>query len=257
MNDLIPLSAYEMMALFALLGLAFGSFLNVLVTRLPIMISRQRESDCLAASGEPIEAVGPTARYDLFWPPSGCPCCQTPIHFLHNIPLLSWLWLRGRAACCGVRIPLRYPALELGGALLFVVACHRHAEHWFGALAVATAWSLMLGCGVLAWRRQSAAASLYCALWLGLLINVGAGWYARGEQALFATALAWGAAWLLEMRSADGDSELLPRIALPAAWLGWPGLALAALLLLRGWYRDAVGGAVLCALPVLLWLWSV
>ncbi|WP_342321908.1 prepilin peptidase [Kosakonia sp. BYX6] len=92
---------------FALLGAIFGSFNNVVIYRLP----RMMRGDALSLS----------------WPPSFCPHCQQPIKARYNVPLLGWLWLKGRSRCCHQRISLRYPAVELGMALLFAAWVWQHS----------------------------------------------------------------------------------------------------------------------------------
>ena len=84
---------------FVLLGTIFGSFINVVIYRLP----RKMQGEAISLS----------------WPPSFCPHCRTRIHARDNVPLLGWLWLRGRSRCCHKRISVRYPAIEALMALLF------------------------------------------------------------------------------------------------------------------------------------------
>ncbi|MEG0637088.1 MAG: prepilin peptidase, partial [Pseudomonas sp.] len=118
-----------------LLGLIVGSFLNVLVHRLPVMMNRQwrdeaREALELPAHSEP--------RFDLFLPASRCPHCEHQIRAWENIPLLSYLYLRGRCASCKTPISPRYPLVELAGAGLALFA----AWH-FGFSASAGAFMLL------------------------------------------------------------------------------------------------------------------
>ena len=98
-----------------LLGLLTGSFLNVVVHRLPRMIEAAWEADQAAwqAERQGLPAPAPGPRYDLAQPPSHCPSCHTRIRWYQLIPLLSWLWLRGRCAHCSQRISVRYPLVEL------------------------------------------------------------------------------------------------------------------------------------------------
>ena len=106
-----------------LVGLLVGSFLNVVVHRLPIMMQRDWRDQCrdFISNGEPPAEL--EERYDLASPASRCPSCGTRIRPLQNIPLLSYLVLRGRCAECGWRIPVRYPAVEaLAGLMSLVVA---------------------------------------------------------------------------------------------------------------------------------------
>jgi len=105
-----------------MLGLAVGSFLNVVIYRLPIMLDRQWRAQCAELAGHDPHAAtvaaGPTERFDLVVPRSACPSCKAPITALQNIPLISWVALRGRCARCGTPISVRYPLVELLTGLL-------------------------------------------------------------------------------------------------------------------------------------------
>jgi leader peptidase (prepilin peptidase)/N-methyltransferase len=115
-----------------LLGLLVGSFLNVVIYRLPVMLEREWRAQCAeltqAAAGASAAAVlaaapAPAARFNLIVPRSACPKCQAPITALQNIPVVSYLFLRGRCARCGTPISARYPLIEaLTGVLSALVA---------------------------------------------------------------------------------------------------------------------------------------
>jgi len=108
------------------LGLAVGSFLNVVIYRLPVMLERQWRAQCAETAGDANAATLPAgvpARFNLVVPRSACPSCRAPIGALQNIPLLSWVLLRGRCARCGAAISIRYPLVEaLTGVLSGAVA---------------------------------------------------------------------------------------------------------------------------------------
>jgi len=108
------------------LGLVVGSFLNVVIYRLPVMLERQWRAQCAETSGEANAATVPAAvpaRFNLVVPRSACPSCRAPITALQNIPILSWVLLRGRCARCGAAISVRYPIVEvLTGVLCGAVA---------------------------------------------------------------------------------------------------------------------------------------
>ncbi|MDE2137488.1 MAG: prepilin peptidase, partial [Gammaproteobacteria bacterium] len=99
------------------LGLAVGSFLNVVIYRLPVMLDRQWRAQCAELAGHDPHATTVAAaaheRFNLMVPRSACPACKAPITALENIPLVSWLALRGRCAHCRAPIPVRYPLVEL------------------------------------------------------------------------------------------------------------------------------------------------
>ncbi len=128
----------------SLLGLVVGSFLNVLVHRLPRMLQRQWRQHCLDLLDTSPTGTAPAERYDLALPPSHCPHCDHRLSWQENIPLLSYLRQRGRCRACGQTIGLRYPLLELLGA-----ACGLLAVLTFGTSLIALA-AMLLGWGLLA-----------------------------------------------------------------------------------------------------------
>lgn len=140
---------------FGVLGLLIGSFLNVVIHRVPRMMERQWGEECaayaaehgLAAAAPPVDSA---PRYNLCTPRSHCPACQHVIRWYENIPILSYLALRGRCAGCGTRISLRYPLVELATGLLFF-AC---------------GWRWGIGATALLWCGYSAALlALACIDW--------------------------------------------------------------------------------------------
>lgn len=101
-----------------LLGLLVGSFLNVVIYRLPVMMDRAWRRECAALVAGPGDASPDFEPFNLIRPGSACPACKTPIKVRHNVPVLGWLWLRGRCAACGAAIPARYPVVEAGTGLV-------------------------------------------------------------------------------------------------------------------------------------------
>src|ERR1700742_2517257 len=95
------------------LGLLVGSFLNVVIYRVPVMLDRQWREQCaeLATPAGSLEASKPSEPFNLIAPRSACPSCKAPITALQNIPVLSYLFLRGKCANCGARISVRYPLI--------------------------------------------------------------------------------------------------------------------------------------------------
>ena len=153
LNDVAALFTSDP-ALFAgsafLLGLIVGSFLNVVIYRLPIMLERDWRSqaaEVLASSATPSDNA-PAVKFSLITPRSACPNCQAPIKAWQNIPVVSWLVLRGRCASCKNKIPARYPIVELATALLSAwVAWH----FGFGASAACgllVTWTLIALTGI-------------------------------------------------------------------------------------------------------------
>lgn len=126
----------------ALIGLIWGSFLNVVIYRLPLMNYRRDVEDTNDAFKTQLEVPIPV---NLISPRSFCPSCENPIPFYQNIPIVSFLILQAKCAHCGARIPIRYPLVEVICAL-FVFACVFHQESWLYALIdvmlLSTLWIL-------------------------------------------------------------------------------------------------------------------
>lgn len=218
----------------ALLGLCVGSFLNVVIHRLPKMMERQWRAECAELSGG--ETPDPVAKpYNLVVPRSACPACNRPIAAIENIPLLSWLALRGRCAGCRARISPRYPAIEaLTAALSAWIVWH------FG-FGMAAAGALLFTWAMIAltfidldtfYLPDSITLPL---LWLGLLFNIG-GTYTPLPGAVIGAAAGylslWSVYWIFKWATGKegmgyGDFKLLAAIG---AWLGWQMLPLTILL---------------------------
>jgi leader peptidase (prepilin peptidase)/N-methyltransferase len=118
---------------FGVLGLLIGSFLNVVIYRLPVMLEAQWKAECAELSGKESPAA---ETFNLMLPRSRCPKCDHQIRWYENIPVVSYLFLRGKCSACATPISLRYPLVELAtGALFFYCA-------WkWGATSTALVWS--------------------------------------------------------------------------------------------------------------------
>ena len=119
-----------MLVLCALAGLCFGSFLNVVVHRLPIMVARQWRGEALSILHI---RPAPQPRFNLMMPGSRCPACAAAVAPWDNIPVLSWLLLRGRCRQCAAAIPWRYPLVELGGAAVALASVGVWGISWLAA----------------------------------------------------------------------------------------------------------------------------
>ena len=130
-------------------GLLIGSFLNVVIYRIPVMLERQWREDCAeldqapCAAGETAAAAQPQAPFNLVVPRSACPACKAPITALQNIPVLSYLFLRGRCASCGVRISPRYPAIEALTGVLSAAVAWKFGFGWPALAALVLTWFLV------------------------------------------------------------------------------------------------------------------
>jgi len=207
----------------AVAGLCVGSFLNVVIYRLPKMMEAQWRAECAELNGaEPV----PAERFDLVHPPSRCPSCGTPIRALQNIPVVSWLALRGKCAACKAPISARYPAVELFTGILSVLVAWRVG--YSGALipALAFAWA-MVALAFIDFDTQLLPDDITLPLlWLGLLVNA-FGAFVDLRSAVFGAAsgylVLWLVYWAFRLLAGKegmgfGDFKLLAAIG---AWTGW------------------------------------
>lgn len=118
------------------LGLIIGSFLNVVIYRLPKMLDRQWRAQCAELGGANAETITAEPTFNLVVPRSCCPSCKKPIKAWQNIPVISWLLLRGRCAACNARISGRYPLVEALTGLLFGVVAWKFGIGWPAAAAL-------------------------------------------------------------------------------------------------------------------------
>ncbi|MCX7693189.1 A24 family peptidase [Tepidimonas taiwanensis] len=217
----------------ALLGLIVGSFLNVVIHRLPRMLERRWAAECAALqapqSGAP-PLPSESSRFDLLYPASHCPACKTPIRWYHNIPVLGWLLLRGRCAACGAPIAWRYPLVEVLTGVAFAIVFARHGAAWptlawwgFAAAVLALAFidwdTTLLPDDItlpLAWAGLIAAALG----WSGVTLADALWGAVAGYLSL------WSVYWAFKLLTGKegmgyGDFKLLAGLG---AWLGWQAL---------------------------------
>jgi leader peptidase (prepilin peptidase)/N-methyltransferase len=228
-----------------LLGLAVGSFLNVVIHRLPVMLERRWRAECAELAG----TEAPTAeRYNLVVPRSRCPACGHGITALENIPLVSYLLLAGKCSACKASISVRYPLVE---ALAGIIAGY---AAWRFGLAVATLGALLFSWAMIALAFIDLD-TLYLPdditlplLWAGLMFNL-FGVFADLESAVIGAAagylVLWLVFWLFKLATGKegmgyGDFKLLAAIG---AWLGWKTLPL--VILLSSFVGAAVGIALI------------
>lgn len=226
MNDVTLLVGLAMLA-----GLLFGSCWNVVIHRLPRMIEAEWAADHAHyqqhLAGHTAEPDQPPP-YNLWLPRSHCPHCQTPLRWYELVPLLSWLWLRGRCRHCGQAISRQYPMVELGNALLA-----GFAVFWFGPGLTALACYLFLafllaGCVIDARTQWLPDRITLPLLWLGLLFSNlhGHPLALSLTDAVWGVMLGWGLLWTVATGFAwctgkdglgGGDIKLLAALG---AWLG-------------------------------------
>ncbi|MCH2338662.1 prepilin peptidase [Pseudomonas sp. NPDC047963] len=222
------------------LGLLVGSFLNVVIHRLPIMMQRDWRAQAREFLELPVE---PTTTFNLILPNSHCPRCDHEIRPWENIPLVSWLALRGKCSSCRAPISSRYPLVELlCGVLSGYVAWHFGFSWQAGAMLLLT-WGL-LAMSMIDVDHQLLPDSLVLPLlWLGLIVNY-FGLFAPLPDAVWGAVAGylslWSVYWLFKLVTGKegmgyGDFKLL---AMLGAWGGWQVLPLTILL-------SSVVGAVL------------
>ncbi len=221
-------------ALALVVGLCVGSFLNVVVHRLPKMMERAWRAQCAELRGESTPQEQP-AKYNLAVPRSACPQCGHPIGALENIPVVSWLALRGACSACRKPIPIRYPLVEALGGLLAAYAIWRYGLTWKGAAACAMLW-MLLALTFIDFDTQLLPDSLTLPLlWAGLAANLFGLFAPLADAVIGAIAgylALWVVYWLFRLiRGKEGmgygDFKLLAALG---AWLGWQMLPLIVLL---------------------------
>jgi leader peptidase (prepilin peptidase) / N-methyltransferase len=210
------------------LGLLVGSFLNVLIHRLPKMLEREWQAHCAEMRGE---AVPEQEAFNLLVPRSRCPHCAHAIAWYENIPLLSYALQRGRCRACGGRIASRYPLVEAVSGLLAAYAAWHFGPTWQAVFAVLLLWSLLALTCIDFETFLLPDAMTQPLLWLGLLVN-SQGVFVSLESAVIGAAAGYLSLWLVyhlfrlltgKEGMGFGDFKLLAALG---AWLGWTLLPL-------------------------------
>jgi leader peptidase (prepilin peptidase)/N-methyltransferase len=213
-----------------LLGLLVGSFLNVVIHRLPIMLEKSWRCEALALDGREPPDEEP---YDLVRPRSACPKCKAPITALQNVPVFSWLLLKGRCANCRNPISARYPLVEAFTAVLSAAVAWRFGFGWTTAAALVLTWFLVALAFIDIDTQLLPDGLTLPLLWLGLLLAVAMPRIAGGRlpvdlrSAVIGAIAGYLALWsvyhlfrLLTGREGmgHGDFKLLAALG---AWMGW------------------------------------
>jgi leader peptidase (prepilin peptidase) / N-methyltransferase len=218
-----PLATPAAVALAFLVGLCAGSFLNVVIHRLPRMMEAQWKAECAALDGREAPAAAP---FNLMTPASRCPSCGSAITALQNVPLASWLALRGRCAACKAPISARYPAVEAMGGLLAVLVAWRFGYSAALIPALGFVWAL-LALTFIDFDTQLLPDDITLPLlWAGLIVNAFSTYVDLRSAVLGAVAgylvlwlVYWGFRLLAKKEGMGyGDFKLLAAIG---AWTGW------------------------------------
>lgn len=230
----------------ALFGLMIGSFLNVLIYRLPKMMELEWTEQCrlLLAEAEDnsqkstdvsaSELDSPDtekARFNLFFPNSHCPQCKQEIKPWQNIPVLSFLLLKGRCSQCQSKIPFRYPGVELVTGLLSAVVAYMLGPSWSCLAVLFLTWALIALTLIDFDHMLLPDEITLLFLWAGLMININ-GLFIPLDQAVLGAIIGymslWSFYWLFKLITGKegmgyGDFKLL---AMLGAWMGWQLLPL-------------------------------
>jgi leader peptidase (prepilin peptidase)/N-methyltransferase len=229
----------------AIFGLLIGSFLNVVVHRLPIM--RQREIDNYIADKEGKPLPFPD-RYNLMVPRSACPHCGHQITALENIPIVSWLFLRAKCSSCKAPISARYPLVEAVSGILSGLLVWHFGSGWLGLATLVFAYLLIAMTLIDVDHKELPDDLTYPLLWLGLLINLDGGLVPLREAVLGAAG-GYMVLWVVarayqlvrgQIGMGEGDFKLLAALG---AWFGWKMLP--ALILLSSFVGAAIGIAMI------------
>ena len=234
MLELLAASPTALVGVSFVLGLIIGSFLNVIVYRLPIMLERQWQAE--AAQSHEADATSVTQvlpeKFNLVVPRSACPACREPIGAIHNVPILSYLLLRGRCIHCHTRISVRYPIVELLTGVLTALVAWRFGYGATAACAAVVTWFLIALAAIDLDHQLLPDALTLPLLWLGLLASL-SGWASSGHglpvaprSAILGAVLGYLALWsvyhafrLLTGKEGMGygDFKLLAALG---AWMG-------------------------------------
>lgn len=224
-------------------GLVVGSFLNVVIHRLPRMLDRGWRAEARAYL-DPEATLESHERYNLVVPASHCPGCNKRIRAWENIPVLSWFFLGARCSGCGMQISARYPLVELAAALLGAMAAAHFGFGWATVGALALTWSLVALTMIDFDHQLLPDAITLPMLWAGLLFSLLPGQVTPADAIIGAAAgylSLWSVFWLFKLATGKdgmgyGDFKLL---AMLGAWLGWQ--ALPAVILISAFVGAAVG----------------
>lgn len=227
----LPWLYFSLVFLFSLM---IGSFLNVVIHRLPIMLEREWQAEYLGYFN-PETQPQQEERYNLMVPRSACPHCGHAITAIENIPLLSWLWLKGRCRECQAPISARYPLVELLTALLSLVVAATYPPGWGLLAALLLTWVLVALTFIDLDKMLLPDQLTLPLLWGGLLFNLAGGFAPLADAVIGAMAgylVLWSLYWAFKLLTGKegmgyGDFKLLAALG---AWLGWQALPIVLLL---------------------------
>jgi len=217
------------------IGLAIGSFLNVVIYRLPKMLQADWRQQCLEFLEQKDDQAEKQERFDLSFPGSHCPHCQQSIPFYRNIPIVSYLLQKGRCANCDAKISIRYPLVELLTAILTLAVALKFGFGWQALAAMLLTW-VLIALALIDYDTQLLPDNLTLPMvWLGLLLSLFPIFVDSTSSiagAVLGYMLLWSVYHLFKLITGKegmgfGDFKLL---AMLGAWLGWTMVPLIILL---------------------------
>ncbi len=210
----------------AIVGLVTGSFLNVVIYRLPLMMERDWQEQCRELDPDRKQEPEDAPAFNLNTPGSHCPQCKHRISPWENIPVISYLVLGGKCSECGAAIPPRYPLVEAGTAVLSVIVAWYFGATWQALGALVLTWAL-IALSLIDYDVQLLPDSITLPfIWLGLLLSL-MGVFTDPPSAILGAVVGYLALWSVyqifkrltgKEGMGYGDFKLL---ALFGAWLGW------------------------------------
>lgn len=228
------------------LGLLIGSFLNVVIYRLPLMMMREWKASF--AEAEALVLPELPERFNLATPRSRCPHCQAPITALHNVPVLSFLLLKGRCSNCKTPISPRYPIVEAVTGLLSLLVVWHLGVGWVGLLGLVLVWTLVALTMIDVDHQLLPDSLTLPLLWLGLVAN-SFNLFVPLSQAVWGAVVGylslWSVYWAFKLLTGKegmgfGDFKLLAALG---AWMGWQAVPL--IIVLSSLVGAVIGGAAM------------
>lgn len=242
LTNLNTLQTAYLFIVIGVIGATIGSFLNVVIYRLPLSLIKGWEKECrefLAPTKDPSDqnpsesenkaSEEPEDTFNIAFPASHCPKCKAPVKAWQNIPIISYLFLKGKCAACKVKISLRYPAVELVTALLSIWVVYSLGVTVEAGLVLVLTWSLLVLTLIDIDHHLLPDNITLPLMWLGLLANT-QGYFTSLESAVFGAAAGylslWSVFWLFKLVTGKegmgfGDFKLLAALG---AWMGFQAL---------------------------------
>ena len=234
LNNLLT-TPYILISLAALVGLLVGSFLNVIIYRLPIMMQQNWRKECADYLDIKLDETKHSEPFNLALPLSRCPQCNVSIKPYQNIPIISYIFLRGRCASCNKPISVRYPLIEALTAISSAIVAYHFGDTTQTLFALPLTWSLIALCFIDIDHQILPDSITLPLLWLGLFLSL-FGIYTDSDASIIGAiggyAILWSVYQLFKLATGKegmgyGDFKLL---AVLGAWLGWKYLAIIILL---------------------------